>query len=63
MWGGVRYPIFLCMNLLVWVKLGYPPNFNLLGKPLLGEKYVSVHAVMLKKEKIIGRGILTAAKT
>ena len=27
-------------NLLVRVKLGYPPNFNFLGKPLLGEKYV-----------------------
>ena len=24
-----------CSNLLVWVKLGYPPNFNFLGKPLL----------------------------
>ena len=38
--GGVPYPIFFCMNLLVRVKLGYPPNFNFLGKPLLGEKYV-----------------------
>ena len=28
------------MNLLVLVKLAYPPNFNFLGKPLLGEKYV-----------------------
>ena len=27
-------------NLLVRVKLGSPPNFNFLGKPLLGEKYV-----------------------
>ena len=29
-----------CENLLVRVKLGHPPNFNFLGKPLLGEKYV-----------------------
>ena len=33
-------PPFFCANLLVRVKLGYPPNFNFLGKPLLGEKYV-----------------------
>ena len=26
--------IFLGTNLLVCVKLGYPPNFNFLGKPL-----------------------------
>ena len=32
--------VFFCRNLLVWVKLGYPLNFNFLGKPLLGEKYV-----------------------
>ena len=38
--GGVPYPILFCENLLVRVKLGYPPNFNFLGKPLLGEKYV-----------------------
>ena len=31
---------FLWPNLLVRVKLGYPQNFNFLGKPLLGEKYV-----------------------
>ena len=37
--GWVPLPHF-CMNLLVRVKLGYPPNFNFLGKPLLGEKYV-----------------------
>ena len=37
---GVPYPIFFCTNLLVRFKLGYPPNFNFLGKPLLGEKYV-----------------------
>ena len=39
-WGGVPYPIFLGENLLVRVKLGHPLNFNFLGKPLLGEKYV-----------------------
>ena len=27
-------------HLLVRIKLGYPPNFNFLGQPLLGEKYV-----------------------
>ena len=39
-WGGYLTPFFFCANLLVRVKLGYPPNFNFLGKPLLGEKYV-----------------------
>ena len=38
--GGVPYPIFFGTNLLVRVKLGYPPNVNFLGKPLLGEKFV-----------------------
>ena len=33
-------PFFFCENLIVRVKLGHPPNFNFLGKPLLGEKYV-----------------------
>ena len=40
MGGGPLPHFFLCANLLVRVKLGYPPNFNFLGKPLLGEKYV-----------------------
>ena len=43
-WGaggdGVPYPILSCTNLLVRIKFGYPPNFNFLGKPLLGEKTV-----------------------
>ena len=34
------FTAFFCMNILVKVKLGYPPNSNFLGKPLLGEKYV-----------------------
>ena len=38
--GGSLTPIFFFTNLLVRLKLGYPPNFNFLGKPLLGEKYV-----------------------
>ena len=40
MGGGSLTPFFFCTNLLVRVKLGYPPNFNFLGKPLLVEKYV-----------------------
>ena len=36
--GGGPLPLFFCANLLVRVK--FPPNFNFLGKPLLGEKYV-----------------------
>ena len=40
MGGGPLTPFFFCENLLVRVKLGHPPNFNFLGKPLLGEKYV-----------------------
>ena len=47
-WGGGPYHIFFCANLLVRVKLGYPPNFNFLGKHLLGEKYVEEKK---KKEK------------
>ena len=38
--GGGSLTPFFCENLLVRVKLGHPPNFNFLGKPLLGEKYV-----------------------
>ena len=40
MGGGSLTPFLFCENLLVRVKLGHPPNFNFLGKPLLGEKYV-----------------------
>ena len=39
------------MNLLVRVKLGYPPNFNFLGKPLLGEKYVEGKRRKKKEER------------
>ena len=49
---GVPYPIF-CMNLLCWVKLGYPPNFNFLGIPLLGEKYVEGRKKEERKKKEI----------
>ena len=35
--GGPLTPFF--KNLLFRVKLGYPPNSNFLGKPLLGLKY------------------------
>ena len=38
--GGPLPNLFFCTNLLVRVKLGYPPKFNFLGKPLLGEKYM-----------------------
>ena len=38
--GGSLTPFLFCTNLLVRVKLGYPPNLNFLGKPLLGEKYM-----------------------
>ena len=38
--GVVPYPNYFCMHLLVKVKLGYSPNFNFLGKHLLGEKNV-----------------------
>ena len=47
--GGSLTPFFFCENLLVRVKLGHPPNFNFLGKPLLGEKYV--HGKKKKKKK------------
>ena len=47
--GGSLTPFFFCANLLVRVKLGYPPNFNFLGKPLLVEKYV--HGKKKKEEE------------
>ena len=47
MFRGGPLPIFFGTNLLVRVNLGYPLNFNFLGKPLLGEKYLEGK----KKEK------------
>ena len=49
--GGGPYPNFFCENLLVRVKLGHPPNFNFLGKPLLGEKYVEGKKKKKKKKE------------
>ena len=57
--GGVPYPIFFCENLLVRVKLGHPPNFNFLGKPLLGEKYVEGK----KKEERIMPSLVATTST
>ena len=42
-------PHFFCMNHLVRVNLGYTPNFNFLGKPLLEEKYVEGRRKKKKK--------------
>ena len=62
-------------NLLVRVKLGHPPNFNFLGKPLLGEKYVqggkkeerimpslvaTTSALALRSHQFVNFGCLTA---
>ena len=55
MGGGAPYPIFFCANLLVRVKLGYPPYFNFLGKPLLGEKNVEGRKKKKEEEEIIRR--------
>ena len=41
------------MNLLVGVNLGYPPNFNFLGKPFLVEKYVEGRKKERKKKERI----------
>ena len=49
--GGSLTPFIFCANLLVRVKLGYPPNFKFLGKPLLGEKYVEGRKKKKKKKK------------
>ena len=49
-WGAF-IPFFLLTFLLVRVKLGYPPNFNFLGKPLLGEKYVEGRRKKKKERK------------
>ena len=51
--GGGPLPHFFCMNLLVRVKLGYPPNFNFLGKPLLGEIHVEGRIKKKKKKERI----------
>ena len=51
MGGGSLTPFFFYANLLVRVKLGYPPNFNFLGKPLLGEKYA--HGKKKEEETIM----------
>ena len=48
---GGPIPLFLCTNLLVRVKIGNPPNFNFLGKPLLGEKYVEGRRKKKKKKE------------
>ena len=48
--GGPLPHFFFCANLLVRVKLGYTPNFNFLGKPLLEEKYVEGRKEERKKE-------------
>ena len=50
-----------CTNLLVRVKLGYPPNFNFLGKPLLVEKYVEGRNKERKRRRISRspEGVLT----
>ena len=47
------YPIFFCTNLLVRVKLGYPPNFNILGKLLRGEKFVLGRRKKKKEKRIM----------
>ena len=49
---------FFSKNLLVRVKLSYPPNFNFLGKPLLGEKYVEG-----KKERRIMPSLVATTST
>ena len=57
--GGSLTPFFFCANLLVRVKLGYPHNFNFLGKPLLGEKYVE--GKKKKKERIMPSLVATTS--
>ena len=39
LFGGEGFPLPNCFFAQIFY-LGYPPNFNFLGKPLLGEKYV-----------------------
>ena len=59
--GGGPLPHFFCANLLVRVKLGYPPNFNFLGKPLLGEKYVHGRRKKEKEERIMPSLVATTS--
>ena len=40
--GGVPYPIYFCMNLLVRFKLGYTPNFAALDHLEVPYKFVVV---------------------
>ena len=44
-WGGFPYPIFFCANLLVRVKLGYSPEFQ------LPRSFVSALKVRGRKER------------
>ena len=59
MGGGSLTPFFFCENLLVRVKLGHPPNFNFLGKPLLVEKYVE--GKKKKEERIMPSLVATTS--
>ena len=45
-----KYFFEIIFVFLVRVKLGYPPNFNFLDKPLLGEKYVEGKKERRKKK-------------
>ena len=51
MGGGPLPPFFFGTNLLVRVNLGFPPNFNFLCKPFLGEKYVAGKKKERRKKK------------
>ena len=59
-WGGALTLFFFGTNLLVKVKLGYPPNFNFLGKPLSGEKYVEAKKKK-KQERIMPSLVATTS--
>ena len=48
-------------NLLVRVKLGYPPKFNFLGKPLLVEEYVEGRKKKKEEERIMPSLVATTS--
>ena len=52
---------FFFTNLLGRFKLGYPPSFNFLGKPLLVEKYVEGKRKKEKEERIMPSLVATTS--
>ena len=60
LFGGEGFPLPNCFFAQIFY-LGYPPNFNFLGKPLLGEKYV--HGRKKEEKRTIMPSLVTTTYT